>query len=189
MMTEQESRDWSEFSHKVIDLIENETVEKSCNIPIANWTVEQCLAKLRAAVDNATVRQSSIETKQYEMVRIAYFAQLAFTKLKSETFDREEALKHLKDGNPVRPAKDKDLIILSCSSGQELSQFVSPGYFIGKGKTILSVPEQFLTLSPILGLKFINGLPFNITEWVLATQDEVDAITAQHWTNKAGEIE
>lgn len=185
-MTEQESRDWSEFAGEVTDLIENETIEKSCNIPIANWTVEQCLAKLRAAVDNATAGQF-IETKQYEMVRAAYFAQLAYTKLKSDTFDREEALKHLKDGKPVRPAKDKDLIILSCASGQELSQFVSPGYFTGKGKTILSVPEQFLTLSPILGLKFINGLPDNITEWVLATQDEIDAITTQRWTSKAKE--
>ena len=34
MMTAQESKDWNEFSQEVIDLIENETIEKGTNVPL-----------------------------------------------------------------------------------------------------------------------------------------------------------
>lgn len=181
MMTEQESRDWSQFASKVVDLIENETVEKSCNIPIANWTVEQCLGKLRAAVDGATIRQYSIESQQYELVRAAYFAQLAFTRLKNPSFDRKTAMAHLKEGKAVRPSHTQNVIALECLYSGDLTQFINIKCGTGKDKHQLAIPEQLVVATKDGGIFFMDTLPTAANEWVLATQEEIDAV--ENWTN------
>lgn len=186
MMTEQESRDWSQFASKVVNLIENETVEKSCNIPIANWTVEQCLGKLRAAVDSATVWKDSIESQQYEMIKAAYFAQLAFTRLKNPSFDRKTAMGHLKAGKAVRPSDSQDVIAFGYLHSGDLTRYINIKYGTGEQ---LTIPEQLIVATEEAGVFFMDTLPSTTNEWVLATQDEVDAITAQHRANKAKETE
>lgn len=171
-MTEQESRDWSQFASKVVDLIENETVEKSCNIPIANWTVEQCLGKLRAAVDSATVRQDSIESQQYEMIRAAYFAQLAYAKLKDNTFNTKQAVEFLEQCKAVRPAHEPRLVVLSQCFGKALSRFIDRNYSLLDDMPSLPFKNHFIVVYPSGEARLTRDLPA-YAEWVIASEDEI----------------
>lgn len=172
MMTAQESKDWYEFSQEVIDLIENETIEKGTNVPLPNWKVSDCLNSLQNCLVRASDEQHPEAFRQYELVKIAYFAQLAYTKLKNPSFDRKTAMQHLKAGKAVRPAGDTEVIALSYLHGSDLTRYA--GVICGEGK--LSIPEQIVSAAEDLGVFFTGMLPSSSNEWVLATQEEIDAV-------------
>lgn len=172
MMTAQESKDWNEFSQEVIDLIENETIEKGTNVPLPNWKVSDCLKSLQNHLVRASDEQHPETFRQDELVTIAYFAQLAYTKLKNPSFDRKTAMQHLKAGKAVRPANFSDIIALSYLHGSDLTRYA--GVNCGEGK--LSIPEQIVSAAEDLGVFFTGMLPSSSNEWVLATQEEIDAV-------------
>jgi hypothetical protein len=172
MMTAQESKDWYEFGQKVIDLIENETIEKGTNVPLPNWKVSDCLKSLQNRLVRASDEQQPETFRQDELVAIAYLAQLAYTKLKNPSFDRKTAMQHLKAGKAIRPADYTDIIALSYLHGSDLTRYA--GVNCGEGK--LPIPEQIVAAAEDLGVFFTGMLPSSSNEWVLATQEEIDAV-------------
>ena len=179
-MTAQESKDWSEFSQEVIDLIENETIEKSAKVPLSNWKVSDCMYALQNHLLIASDKQHPAD-RQYELVTIAYFAQLAYTKLKNPSFDRKTAMQHLKAGKAVRPADYTDIIALSYLHGSDLTRYV--GFSCGTDR--LSMPEQVVAAAEDLGVFFTGALPSSSNEWVLATQEEIEAV--KDWGKDKGD--
>ena len=172
MMTAQESKDWSEFSQKVIDLMEDSPFDKSCNIPVSEWSLYDCLSALRGCVGRAIDENNPAEFKQYELIKVAYFAQQAYTRLKNPSFDRKTAMQHLKAGKAVRPADDTEVIALSYLYGPDLTRYVGVNCSAGK----LTIPEQLVVATEEMGVFFMDRLPSTAKDWVLATQEEIDAV-------------
>lgn len=181
MMTAQESKDWSEFSQKVIDLMEYSPVDKGCNIPVSEWSLYDCLRALRGCACRAIDENNSAEFKQHELIKVAYFAQQAYTRLKNPSFDRKTAMQHLKAGKAVRPAGDTEVIALSYLHGSDLTRYAGVNCREGR----LSIPEQIISAAEDLGVFFTGMLPSSSNEWVLATQEEIDAV--KNWGKSAEE--
>lgn len=171
-MTEQESRDWDEFASRVTDLRFDKGDE---------WSLYDCFSTLRACVGRAASDYNPDEMKQHELIKIAYFAQLAYTKLKNHSFDQATAIRHLKAGNPVRPAHTPNLIALSYLHGSDLTRYA--GVNCGEGR--LFIPEQIVSAAEDLGVFFTGMLPSSSNEWVLTTQEEIDAV--KDWGKSARE--
>lgn len=180
-MTAQESKDWYEFGQKVIDLIENATIEKGTNVPLPNWEASDCMRSLQNCLVRASDEQHPEVFRQYELVKIAYFAQLAYTKLKNPSFDRKTAMLHLKAGKAVRPAGDKSIIALSYLYGPDLTRYAGVNCSTGR----LSIPEQVISAAEDLGVFLTRTLPSSSDEWVLVTQEEIEAV--KDWGKSAEE--
>lgn len=171
-MTEQESQDWMEFARSVTDLIEDSPFDKGCNIPVSEWSLYDCLSALRGCTARAIDENNPAKAKQHELIKAAYFAQQAFTRLKNPSFDRKTAMQHLKAGKAVRPAGDTEVIALSYLHGSDLTRYV--GFSCGTDR--LSMPEQIVAAATDLGVFFAGSLPSSSNEWRLATQEEIDSV-------------
>ena len=180
-MTAQRTKDWNEFAAKVADHIENYTVPQYGDAPNDNveaWSAKDCIAQIQkyAARFGANRR---VGQEQLDLMKIAHYAQLAVGKLEQQPFDDDTAIEYLRAGKAVRPALDKNIIVLAIIGGNALSRFVNANYGTGDDEVNLPIPDQYLCLYPIARVGFLYSLPVTMTGWVLATEDEINTALAR----------
>lgn len=180
-MTAQRTKDWNEFASMVADHIESYTVPQYGDAPndnVESWSAKDCIAQIQkyAARFGANRR---VGQEQLDLMKIAHYAQLAVGKLEQQPFDDDTAIEYLRAGKAVRPASDKNIIVLAIIGGNALSRFVNANYGTGDDEVNLPIPDQYLCLYPIARVGFLYSLPVTMTGWVLATEDEINTALAR----------
>lgn len=168
MMTKQErAKAWNDFAAKVAEYIETGITDQH-----AQWFDAQPADTLKGSLRAHANLIANLTVDSQNLFAVAHLAQVLMDKLYPKPFCTRQAVEYLKQGKPVRPADNPDLVVLDICFGSALSGLINENYATFDNRPWLPIKDHFLIAWGNSGVVLARELPTH-AEWVLASETEV----------------